>query len=319
MVMLRLMRREDADAVRQIEAIAFGAWWRQWHGGVADRPPRTRENVLASLGIEPDGCFVAEDRGRVVGSVFSRIWGAVGWLGSLVVLPEYQRLGVGKRLAWATVEYLQTSPVRVIGLETMPESAHNLGFYWHLGFEAWRPTLLLSKQLGTSYGVDPALRRWSSTDAEVRQGWLGDLREATGRVWPGVDYTKEIIATAEHGLGDTLVLTRGDGVIGLSVLRLASIREGEASQRAGIRALALHPRHTDQAHFRTLLEGSEGMAQAQGKTVLGLSVNACHSWAVQNLLRWGYRIERAMLRMVMRGVDMGPFTDQYVDLSRWAG
>jgi ribosomal protein S18 acetylase RimI-like enzyme len=319
MTTIRQMREADADAVRQVEAIAFGAWWRQLQGGSADRPPRTRQNVLASLGIEPQGCFVADEVGQVVGSVFSRTWGAVGWLGSLVVLPEYQGRGIGKRLAMAALEYLGVSPARVIGLETMHESAHNLGLYWRLGLEAWLPTLLLSKELSQSAGNGPTLRQWSSLHAQVQQRWLADLREATGQIWPGVDYGKEISATAAHGLGDTLVLTHEDAAIGLSVLRLASIREGESTQRAGIRALALHPQHTDRAHFRALLEASEGLARAKGKRVLGLSVNACYTWAVQHLLQWGYRLERAMLRMVLRGADRGPRTDECVDLSRWAG
>jgi ribosomal protein S18 acetylase RimI-like enzyme len=319
MTTIRHMCQADADAVRRVEAIAFGAWWRQWHGGSADRPPRTRENVLASLGIEPQGCFVADEDGQVVGSVFSRSWGAVGWLGSLVVLPEYQGRGVGKRLALATLEYLAASAAGVIGLETMPESAHNLGFYWRLGFEAWLPTLLLGKELNQPAANGPTFRRWSSLGTEMQQRWLMDLREVGGQIWPGVDYSKEITATAAHGLGDTLVLTREGNAIGLSVLRLASLREGESSQRAGIRALALHPQHADRAHFHALLEASEGLARAEGKRVLGLSVNACHTWAVQHLLQWGYRVERVMLRMVLRGADRGPCTDKCVDLSRWAG
>jgi hypothetical protein len=48
-------------------------------------------------------------------------------------------------------------------------------------------------------------------------------------------------------------------------------------------------------------------------------VNAQHAWALEQLLRWGYRVERAMLRMVLAGTDSGYAVDHHVNLVRWAG
>ncbi|RLC60774.1 MAG: hypothetical protein DRI80_10250, partial [Chloroflexota bacterium] len=190
MVTIRLMREEDADAVRRVDAAAFGAWWRQLMGEAAELPQRTRRNVLALLEKDPEGCFVAEDDGRVVGLIFSRTWGGVGWFGTFAVLPECQGRGIGKRLIAASLEYLRWDTDRVIGLETMPESPYNLGLYLRQGFQARFPTFLLSKDLEPSAGGDVGIPCWSRADEGTRERWLAELREATGQIHPRLDYTK---------------------------------------------------------------------------------------------------------------------------------
>ena len=97
MTIVREMREEDADAVRAVEAIGFGAWWKQSKGESAELPQRTRMIVQANRDKDPAGCFVAEEDGRVVGFIFSRTWGSVGWFGTFSVLPEYQRRGIGNQ------------------------------------------------------------------------------------------------------------------------------------------------------------------------------------------------------------------------------
>lgn len=319
MATIRPMRQTDVDDVRQVEAVAFGRWWRHLTGVSGDRPRRTRTSVLASLGSEPEGCFVAEANGKVVGSVFSRTWGAVGWFGSLVVLPQYQGRGIGKRLIAASVEHLRRDRNRVIGLETMPEGPDNLGLYLHMGFQARLPTMLMAKELQQPARGGTTLPCWSAADERTRVSWLSNLREAAGQIRPGLDYTKEVTSTARHGQGETLVLTEHGKAIGLSTVRLHSGREAWGQDRAAIRLLAVHPAHTQETAFRLLLLGSEELALAHGKRALTLSVNACHPWALEKLLEWEYTIERSMLRMVLGGTDGGPSVDDYVDLSRWAG
>jgi len=319
MVTIRPMREEDADDVRRVDAAAFSAWWKRLKGEQAELPQRTRRNVLALREKDPEGCFVAEDDGRVVGLIFSRTWGGVGWFGTFAVLPDYQGQGIGTRLIGASLEYLRQDVGRVIGLETMPESPSNLNLYLRRGFQARLPTFLLSKNLALAIESDAPPARWSSADDGTRRRWLDDLREATDRIRPRLDYTKEIVSTARHGLGETLVLTDGPRASGLSILWLTSSREGWGEELASVQVLALHPAHTDEGNFRTLLNATEALAQAHGKRKLTLPANGSHAWALERLLRWGYRVERAMVRMVLKGTDRGPSANGHVDLSRWAG
>lgn len=280
---------------------------------------RTRNSILICREKDPKGCFVAEEGGRVVGSICSRTWGGVGWFGTFVVLPDYQGRGIGKRLIAASLEYLRQDPSRVIGLETMPENPYNVGLYLRLGFWARFPTLLLNKELEEPAVGEVVLPRWSSADAETRERWLADLRAATGQIQRGLDYSKEITSTARHRLGETLVLTDGEKAVGMSVVGLVSSREGWGEERANVQALALHPAHTNDDTFSMLLNATQALARSHGKQTVTVAVNARHAWALERLLRWAYRVEQMAVHMVLRETDDGPSTDDWVDLSRWAG
>jgi GNAT superfamily N-acetyltransferase len=255
----------------------------------------------------------------VVGFLFSRTWGGVGWFGTLAVLPEYQGRGIGQRLVAASLGYLRQDPDRVIGLETMPESAYNLGLYLKLGFRVTFPSLSLVKALDRAAADGAGLPRWSAAGTGRRARWLDDLREATGQILPGLDYAKEVLWTAEHGGGETLVLLDGERAIGLSILRLASDWEGLGQERASVQALALHPEHTNERTLVALLDASEALASAHGKNILAVAANGRHAWAVEQLLARGYRVARAMVRMVQRGTDEQAACEGCVELSRWAG
>jgi ribosomal protein S18 acetylase RimI-like enzyme len=315
---IRLMREDDAETVRQVDALAFDAWWRQTQGAAAGLPPRTRTTVLAALERDPEGCFVAEEDGRAVGFIFSRTWGGVGWFGTFGLLPEYQQRGLGKQLIATSLGYLRRQPGRLIGLETMYDSPSNLGLYLRQGFRPCLPTFLLGRSLeGSARPVE--LPRWSVANDATRERWLADLREATSGIYPGLDYAKEIIATAKYDLGETLVLLDGDQAIGFAIVGRVSPREEAPGDRSHVEVMALHPAHTGDATFGALIEASEVQALAYGRHTLTLNVNARHAWALERLLTRGYRVWRASARMALKGTDTSPASDPYVDLSRWAG
>jgi ribosomal protein S18 acetylase RimI-like enzyme len=319
MTAVRAMREEDADAVRLVDTAAFWAWEKQVRGDRAQQYRRTRTNVLACREKDPGGCFVAEEGGRPVGFVFSRTWGGVGWLGTFAVLPEHQGRGIGKRLIAASLEYLRQDPDRVIGLETMFDSPYNLGLYLHLGFEARSPILLLGKALQGTAARDVGLPRWSSAEPATREQWLANLREATQSIYYRLDYSKEITSVDRHAAGETLVLAGGSRAIGFSTVRLVSTCEEQGHEQASLEVAALHPAYTGEAGLRALISASEVLARGYGKERLVVPVNGRHTWAVRRMLELGYRVERAGVRMVLKGTDDGPSGDHWVDFSRWAG
>ena len=61
MTVIRRMQEEDADSVREVDALSFGAWYGEMTGELVDLPPRTRTNVLSCLRKDPAGCFVAAE------------------------------------------------------------------------------------------------------------------------------------------------------------------------------------------------------------------------------------------------------------------
>jgi predicted N-acetyltransferase YhbS len=310
---------QDIEQVRQVEAAGFSAWWKQLKGESTSLPLRKSSNLLSCLEKEPKGSFVAEQDGQVIGFIFSRTWGEVGWFGTFAVLPQFQGSGIGKELIAASLDYLHKARLNVIGLETMPDVPNNLGLYLRQGFEARYPTLLLSKQLSATGSEQHGLRIWSSAGDDTRQHWLKDLQAMTGLLPPGFDYSKEILVTQMYAQGETLLLMDGNRVAGMSIVLLASQREGWDAEVASVYVLALHPAHSDAATFHTIISGSEAFAAQHGKQALTIYANARYSWALKQLLGMRYGVGRAMQRMILEGMSEGSLDQDLINLNRWAG
>lgn len=320
MATIRPMRPKDAEEVSAVDAAAFGAWWKQLRGEAAgDQPRRTRANVLVRLEKDPSGCFVAEERDRLVGLIFTTTWGSVGWFGPFAVLPAYQGRGIGRQLIAASMDYMALQGCRLIGLETMPERPGNITLYLRQGFACRFLTLALAKALERPASEPLPVSRWSAAAPETQSRWLAELRQASDQIYPGLDYTKEIDAPVRHGLGEALVLTADDRAVGVSSVWLAGHRQGTGQDQGSVQVLFLHPAHTSAESFRALLTATENAARAQGKVRLALPVNTGYPWAAEQLLRWGYRVERSMVRMVRQDMDDWLPGGEIVELSRWAG
>jgi GNAT superfamily N-acetyltransferase len=125
------MTPTDIEVVIQLDMLAFAAHLRQtgYNGPVH---PRTHENVLACLNLSQTGCFVAE-ADKLIGYIFTHIWGTTGWIGTFGVHPDCQGQGIGQSLLGAAVEHLQGAGCMTIGLETMSDSPYNVGFYSRFG------------------------------------------------------------------------------------------------------------------------------------------------------------------------------------------
>lgn len=327
MARIRPMEEADLAAVGGLDAAAFGGW-RRSRGGGAALGRRTAANLRALLERDPGGSFLAVEADRAVGYVFSRTWGGVGWVGPIGVLPALQGRGIGTGLLGAAVDYLRGVAPHTIGLETMPESPDNLDFYFRRGFDATPPTLLLTTPLrrggaaggaGAASNAGAAIARWSRADECARARWAGELAEASGLVRPGLDYTKEIDIVARYRWGDAAVLIDGGRAAGVAVVSVVGLRAGRDAGAAGVQALVIGPQSADAARLRSLVTAAEEIASAAGRLVLHVPVNAAHSWALRQMLQWGYRVERPSVRMVLAGTEPVPPAAASVDFSRWAG
>ena len=81
----------------------------------------------------------------------------------------------------------------MIGLETMPRTMDNIGFYSRLGFVPGRLTITLT--LDAAY--DDAPRDCSAgSSPRARDDAIAECRALVQRLLPGYDYTREIDADA---------------------------------------------------------------------------------------------------------------------------
>jgi ribosomal protein S18 acetylase RimI-like enzyme len=143
-VTLRLMRDDDVPFANTLREIAG---WNQ-----------TERDWRGYLSYDPDGCFIAEVRGKPAGTATTIHYGdRFGWIGMVLVHPEYRRLGLGTRLLKQAITRLQGCGVQCIKLDATPMGK---AVYVPLGFV---DEYELSRYEGrpAASAVDPVL------DAEV--------------------------------------------------------------------------------------------------------------------------------------------------------
>ena len=114
---IRPFEEEDTDFAYKLDLIE------QWND--------TRNDIKRMFSYEPNGCFIAEIKGKLVGHVFSISYGRLGWIGLLIVKAEYRRRGIGTLLTKRAIDYLLSREVKTIKLEAVSTMAR---LYRKLGF-----------------------------------------------------------------------------------------------------------------------------------------------------------------------------------------
>src|SRR5205823_161486 len=134
--------------------------------------------------------------------------------GPLAVKTEHQGAGTGKEIVSRGVEWLKTQGATIIGLETMPRTMDNIGFYSRQGFQPGR--LTITATIDAAYGdIGPVtLSRQSES---TRVDTIAEARALVQRLSPGYDYTREIMLTADLALGDTVLLYDRDQLVGYAL------------------------------------------------------------------------------------------------------
>ncbi len=124
---LRVMTRADIPAGMRLKEIAG---WNQ--------TPADWERFLRA---SPEGCFVAEADGRVVGTATTITYeGRFAWIGMVLVDPEYRSQGIGTRLLEKTIEHLDAQAVPTLKLDATPQGKpiyEKLGFVSEYEIERW--------------------------------------------------------------------------------------------------------------------------------------------------------------------------------------
>ncbi|TLZ67865.1 MAG: GNAT family N-acetyltransferase [Methanobacteriota archaeon] len=92
----------------------------------------TRADFLRLLSLSPEGCFVAELNGRVVGVLTTTSYGGLAFLGAVIVSPELRGKGVGKAMMLVALDHLRSTGVRTVRLNAYLNA---IPFYERLGFQ----------------------------------------------------------------------------------------------------------------------------------------------------------------------------------------
>ena len=224
-------RVSDIDGLNELFSEAFTERYRR-DGMMGVRVPQLNPAMwrYAIYDAEGGALHWRGDRDEIVAFNIAHHSGAEGWMGPLAVRPEWQGSGLGKEVVRAGIAWLETQGSAVIGLETMPRTMDNIGFYSGLGFLPGRLTLTLTLDADAAEGAPTLLSRAS---ARTRDDLVDACRKLTHEQIAGYDYSREIRLTAELGLGDTLAFERAGKLVGFALFHSASLVEGRA--RCGTR------------------------------------------------------------------------------------
>jgi ribosomal protein S18 acetylase RimI-like enzyme len=91
----------------------------------------TSDDFAVHLAHDPEGCFVATIGEKPAGMVTSTRYRVTGWIGNLIVPPEYRGKGLGSELMERAIARLESRGTGTIRLEADPLG---IGIYRRLGF-----------------------------------------------------------------------------------------------------------------------------------------------------------------------------------------
>lgn len=221
--------------------------------------------------------------------------GTEGWMGPLAVHPAQQGGGAGTQVVRAGLAWLRGRGARILGLETMPRTVENIGFYSRLGFRPGHLTVTMVRELEGPADRAPGGRLLSS--AADQRPLVEAVRELTHALAPGVDYTRELTLTRDLGLGDTTILDGPDGgLLAFALWHTAALAQGRPSDE--LRVLKLVAR--DLPAFRAVLRAVEAEAMTRGALRrVSLRCQTAFGDAYAALLGDGYRVHWTDLRMTM--------------------
>jgi GNAT superfamily N-acetyltransferase len=291
------MTPTDIEEVSQLDVLAFMAYSRQ-RGNNCPAHPRTHRNILACLNLNPAGCFVAETD-RLVGYIFTRIWGTTGWIGTFGVNPDCQGQGIGQSLLAAAVEHLQGVSCMTVGLETMSDSPYNVGFYSRFGFLPTYPTVLLVKKTGSVAVASPytVLSQLENKEA------LSAITQISQAACSGLDYASEASNAREYEWGETL-LVGWPKPWAFAIVRTTSKRKGLDASAADISALVIRLKAGES--LAEVLRVVEIFVHSRGFEQVGLAVNTADGEALQQAMGYGFHVRAVVLRMVFDGKCTSP-------------
>lgn len=153
----RRMTRADVPAGMRLKDIAG---WNQ-----------TARDWERFLEANPEGCFVAEAGGQVIGTSTSIVYEErLAWVGMVLVDSEFRRRGIGLRLLDTALGYLDARRIPTVKLDATPEGRpiyEKRGFVAEFAIERWQLTRQPAQPAPPQAPVEAALPAIFKLDREM--------------------------------------------------------------------------------------------------------------------------------------------------------
>lgn len=284
----------DIPALNQVFSDAFTERYRR-DGMVGVRVPTLNPAIWRfSLEDAADGAMLwRDDDGAIAGFNVAHRSGTEGWMGPLAVRPDLQGRGVGATMVRAGIDWLKRSGARVIGLETMPRTVDNIGFYSSLGFVVGRLTVTFTIEAAPGDAVD----RIAKYGASEQHDLIRECTALTARVMPGYDFVREINLTASLSLGDTVLLRERGAVVGFAVCHTAPLVEGRLREELRVLKVVL----ANACHTQAMVKALAAFARESATSRAAIRVQTEYQEPYRGIVASGARVRWTDLRMTLDG------------------
>lgn len=249
-------------------------------------------------------------RGDLIAFNLAHRSGTEGWMGPLAVRTDRQGGGLGREIVTAGVTALRDAGARTIGLETMPRTLDNIGFYSRLGFRPGPLTITLQGDVPP--GLAPIAACLGESAGERREALLDACRVLTTAVVPGVDFTHEMHLTLAIGLGDvSLVYDTSGMLVAFAMWHAAPLAAGRVAE--DLRVLKLVARDLHAA--RRAIAAAEAEASRRGLAGCTVRCQTRHLDLYGLLVNDGWRVQWTDLRLTLQ--DYAEVAPQGILMSNW--
>jgi len=236
--------------------------------------------------------------------------GIEGWMGPLAVHPDYQGQGIGKTIVNAGVDWLKQRGARIIGLETMPRTMDNVGFYSSLGFMPGHLTVTVTLDAARAGLQCLSLAAMNPHERELA---MRQCRILLNELAPGYDYTREMSLTAQHSLGDTLLVRHGSEVASFAICHSVPLVEGRISEELRVLKMAARS-ESDLDHMLTQLAA---YARSISARRVAIRVQGQYGDVYRRIIARGARVRWTDLRMAVHGYGETRPAGGGIVLSNW--
>ncbi len=292
----------DITALNRLFSEAFTERYRR-DGLTGVRVPHLSAAIWQyAIDLADAGAMIWRDeRGDLVAFNMVHRSGREGWMGPLAVRSDLQGGGFGREVVLTGIRWLRESGVRTIGLETMPRTLDNIGFYSRLGFRPGPLTITLQAEVRR--GLAPTAPRAGEVDGVQRRLVLQECRELTEAVVSGSDFTREIELTLQIGLGDVSLVRDADGRLAAFALwHVAPLAAGRAAE--DLRVLKLVAKDLPSA--RAAIAAAEAEASVRGLGGCAVRCQGRFPDLYRRLIDDGWRVQWTDLRLTLEGHEEVP-------------
>jgi GNAT superfamily N-acetyltransferase len=299
----------DIDPLNRVFAESFTDRYSR-DGLVGVRVPQLNPLVWRyAIDDAGDGAMVWRDaEGHMVAFNMVHRSGTEGWMGPLAVRPDRQGEGLGSLMVRTGIDWLKSQGATTIGLETMPRTVDNIGFYSRIGLVPGYLTVTLVLDVPRrGIGGPPLLSALPAPETGI-----AECRRLTDQLLPGVDFTREIALTRELNIGDTTLVRDGEELIAFALWHSTPLAAGRPKDE--LRVLKVVAR--DAAAFDRVIDALPAAAAVERVGRIALRCQTEFASPYLRLITRGYRVHWTDLRMTLEGY---PRRDpvQGVVMSNW--